>query len=117
MLTLAWMIETLREECALKHTSKEGVHALARQIAGARASELSDDEMDVLVNAGRDEALTEASPVLVEGFLAAAVRAFGRASGIGPDPDADEIDWNGDAEALLNVLAFGLVRLSRDEDH
>jgi len=115
MLTLAWMIETLCEECALIRPPNKGIHALARQIVSARAKELSAEETGALIDAGREEALAPATPFPADGLLAAAARALQREGGLEPDPDADETDRNGDVKALLNVLALGLARLSRDE--
>lgn len=116
MLTLAWMIETLLDECELMQASKDDLHVLAWQIVSARALELSDDETWILIDAGREEALTETSSLLVNGLVAAAGRALAREDWIEPDPATDDTDADDDVEAMLNVLAFGLVRLARDED-
>jgi hypothetical protein len=88
------MIETLREEYAAIGTEEQ---AIARQIVGARASQLSGDEMAALLDAGRGETLAHIhSPA--------------------PQPDADDIDVAEDASSLLDVLSLGLVRLAREGD-
>jgi hypothetical protein len=92
--TLAWMIKTLREEHAAIGTEEQ---ALARQIVGARASQLSGDEIAALLDAGRGDAL-----------------AHIHSPDPDPNPDADDIDVAEDANSLLDVLAVGLVRLARE---
>jgi hypothetical protein len=90
------MIKTLREEHAAIGTEEQ---ALARQIVGARASQLSGDEIAALLDAGRGDALAHIHSPDPDPD---------------PNPDADDIDVAEDANSLLDVLAVGLVRLARE---
>jgi hypothetical protein len=116
------MISTLRHERAVMGVGWDEEYALAQKIVAERASELADDEAAALCDAGREEALTyvldpqgAGAALLEHGLFAAAGRALQRKAAIEPDPDADENDVADDLKALLNLLAFGLVRLAREE--